>query len=742
MLLNQRYEYNHTTDLLGVGGFGRVYKAKDTLLNRQVALKIVSIEGHALQYNLINEVQKSIDLSHGNIVRFYDAFVLKEETLTGDRETQVGVMEYIPHGDISQLDWNNLSQEQQKDILLQILDGLGYLHRNRIIHRDIKPSNILIKKEGERIIPKITDFGISKSQDAASVSVSRVIGSIPYMAPEQFDSKGRVSYNTDFWSLGILVYRLFTGTLPFGDESTTSEGVIMKNIMEAPMPEEVQQIPLPFRTLVELCLVKDRAERVKETAMLVDVLNDVHGKYQPKPADTVSPASGTKTDETIKTQAEETTKVHIRQPVAAQSDESLEAKPTEQKGKPSGRETTSALSQNSKSDKKNIYWLMGLAALFLILVILGVQHFSDGKQELAETEAADLIASETGQDTTQLQETAIDAAALEEEQRRMAASREELEHLEAEQLRMEQQQEQKQQEQARLAAEREAEEQRQREEEARLEAERLAEEQRQREEQAHIEAERQAEEQRQREEQARIEAERQVEKQRQNEKQPRSEAELRDEAERQRLIREWEAKHGTKVIEVTNPATGRTWMDRNLGASRAATFSRDERAYGDLYQWGRGPDGHQKRDSPKTNRRSRSDQPGHGNFIIVPSRVFIQREHPCWRIPQNLNLWQGVNGINNPCPPGFRLPTIDEWKEERQSWTFDGASGAIASPLKLPLTGQRSIQDGLISSVDFGVYWSSNTGNRAARHFSFSARSALISFSNRAFGAAVRCIKD
>ena len=182
-------------------------------------------------------------------------------------------MEYIPHGDISQLEWNNLPPDQQKDILLQILDGLGYLHRNKIIHRDIKPSNILIKKEGDRITPKITDFGISKSQDAASVSLSRVIGSIPYMAPEQFDSKGRLSYNTDFWSLGILVYRLFTGVLPFGDERTTSEGVIMKNIMEMPLPEEVQQIPMPFRSLVEHCLVKDRRQRIIDAKMLMEALS-------------------------------------------------------------------------------------------------------------------------------------------------------------------------------------------------------------------------------------------------------------------------------------------------------------------------------------------------------------------------------------------------------------------------------------------------------------------------------------
>ena len=237
MLLNNKYQYNPQTDLIGTGGFGRVYKAWDTLLEKDVALKMVTIESAKAQYNLVEEVKKAANLTHENIVRFNDVFVLKGSSLTGEEtETQVGVMEYIPHGDISQLDWKALSLEQQKDIVLQILNGLEYLHEHKIIHRDIKPSNILIKRENGKIIPKITDFGISKTVDRGSGSVSRVIGSIPYIAPEQFDSNGKISYNTDFWSLGILIYRLFTGNLPFGEENTTSEGVIIKNIMEMPLP--------------------------------------------------------------------------------------------------------------------------------------------------------------------------------------------------------------------------------------------------------------------------------------------------------------------------------------------------------------------------------------------------------------------------------------------------------------------------------------------------------------------------
>ncbi len=112
------------------------------------------------------------------------------------------------------------------------------------------------------------------------------------------------------------------------------------------------------------------------------------------------------------------------------------------------------------------------------------------------------------------------------------------------------------------------------------------------------------------------------------------------------------------ISSVTNPVTGKTWMDRNLGASQVATNSNDAASYGDLYQWGRATDGHEKRTSGTTNVLSDSDIPGHGDFIIIFDTVYD------WRSPQNDNLWQGVNGINNPCPSGYRLPSKMEWQEE------------------------------------------------------------------------------
>ncbi len=193
----------------------------------------------------------------------------------------------------------------------------------------------------------------------------------------------------------------------------------------------------------------------------------------------------------------------------------------------------------------------------------------------------------------------------------------------------------------------------------------------------------------------------------------------------------------TAIVDVTNPTTGAIWMDRNLGATQAATSSIDANAYGDLYQWGRGSDGHQCRNSPTTITLSSSDQPGNGNFILV------NNSPGDWRSPQNNNLWQGVNGVNNPCPSGYRLPTEAEFETERLSWSINNKQGAFASALKLPVAGDRDISDGSIGDVGInGTYWSSIAIGVSSKFFSFGISWADMNFVPRGSGLSVRCIKD
>ena len=195
-----------------------------------------------------------------------------------------------------------------------------------------------------------------------------------------------------------------------------------------------------------------------------------------------------------------------------------------------------------------------------------------------------------------------------------------------------------------------------------------------------------------------------------------------------------------KVIPLPLPpntvygANNRIWMDRNLGASQVATSSIDVASYGDLYQWGRAADGHQKRTSGTTKTLSSTDSPSNALFIIGSAD---------WRIVVNDNLWQGVNGVNNPCPVGSRLPTYAEWVTEMASWSSKNASGAFASPLKLPMAGLRDYGNGSIWSVDnIGYYWNSTISSTFPQYLYFNNSTALLSTHYRTGGFSCRCIKD
>ena len=182
-------------------------------------------------------------------------------------------------------------------------------------------------------------------------------------------------------------------------------------------------------------------------------------------------------------------------------------------------------------------------------------------------------------------------------------------------------------------------------------------------------------------------------------------------------------------------ANGRIWMDRNLGASQVATSISDAPSYGDSYQWGRGSDGHEKRNSSTSTTSSTKDVPGNGSFIMGTLD---------WRSPKNDNLWQGVNGINNPCPAGFRIPTEAEWKAEIASWSNSNPSGAFASSLKLPMAGGREGSNGVQFYAGlYGHYWTSTvSGDKSQWLFIMSSFPVTFGGAYRNNGASCRCIKN
>lgn len=189
------------------------------------------------------------------------------------------------------------------------------------------------------------------------------------------------------------------------------------------------------------------------------------------------------------------------------------------------------------------------------------------------------------------------------------------------------------------------------------------------------------------------------------------------------------------VVEVTS-TTGKVWMDRNLGASRAATSSTDSDAYGDLYQWGRNSDGHQSRTSNTAAGPVASGEEG-SNFITVSSSPYD------WLSTQDATRWDGdTKGAHDPCPNGYRVPTEAEWDAEDADFSSNNAAGAYNSNLKLPVAGGR-YSDGMLDLVGSGgYYWSSTVSGPSARFLHFGSSDAYMTSLFRAYGFSVRCIKD
>ncbi len=185
------------------------------------------------------------------------------------------------------------------------------------------------------------------------------------------------------------------------------------------------------------------------------------------------------------------------------------------------------------------------------------------------------------------------------------------------------------------------------------------------------------------------------------------------------------------TVEFSN----KCWLDRNLGATQVATAYNDALSFGDLFQWGRLIDGHQFRNSATTNTLSFSDIPGHADFITVDDDPYD------WRSPQNDNLWQEPLIVNNPCPDGWKIPSLTEWQDATTGW--NNRADAFNSLLKLPASGWRSESSGNISNDgSWGNYWTTTVNSTGARGIYFDSFNFNSNTYARASGRSVRCLKS
>ncbi|MGA2673182.1 MAG: protein kinase [Terracidiphilus sp.] len=274
----ERYQYDPVKDLLGKGGFGRVFRARDMLLDRWVALKVFSREAPD-RYDLISEIRRAIDLNHPNICRYYGAEVLRGTNVLGEsQDIQVGVMELVEGGTIDEFLRKN--PQHRKKLLADVLRGLSYLHGHRpsIIHRDLKPPNVLVSLADGAPVAKVTDFGISKSSAGSGVEMSSVrLGTYAYMAPEQlnparFGVNGKIQCNLDLWAFGAMTIELLTGELPFGGNSGESTGQILEAIIRGIPAQVLNGFEEPYRGVLRRCMVQDASRRAQSAEELLSLL--------------------------------------------------------------------------------------------------------------------------------------------------------------------------------------------------------------------------------------------------------------------------------------------------------------------------------------------------------------------------------------------------------------------------------------------------------------------------------------
>lgn len=274
----QRYRYNPSTDTLGEGGFGKVFKAYDTHRDRWVAIKIAEVKAGLEQVRLKKEVEMVNRLpSHANIAYYEESYTFS--SFAG--EYDFGILQYYEAGNLQQLlEKTHLSFSQKEAILTQLLEGIAFLHSHGIIHRDLKPQNILIVNRNGEYIPKITDFGISKQLDINKSSVFNNslagAGTLSFASPEQLGDK-TIRKNTDLWSFGVIAFWLLTGKLPFntGGHASTSEAgrlELYKQINSGIKPSLLNGIESKWQQLIGRCLIVDAESRIHKTSDCFDLL--------------------------------------------------------------------------------------------------------------------------------------------------------------------------------------------------------------------------------------------------------------------------------------------------------------------------------------------------------------------------------------------------------------------------------------------------------------------------------------
>jgi serine/threonine-protein kinase len=267
--INDRYQIIKT---IGEGGMANVYLAYDTILDRNVAVKVLRGD-LATDEKFVRRFQREAlsasSLSHPNIVEVYD--------VGEDNGSYYIVMEYIEGKQLKQMlkKRGKLTLNEVVDIMSQVTDGMSAAHDSYIIHRDIKPQNIMILENG---LIKITDFGIAMALNSTQLTqTNSVMGSVHYLPPEQASGKG-ATIQSDVYSMGILMYELLTGELPFRGDNAVE--IALKQIKEPvpPVRDKIENIPQSIENIIIKATAKNPKNRYVDAREMHDDLKTALSK--------------------------------------------------------------------------------------------------------------------------------------------------------------------------------------------------------------------------------------------------------------------------------------------------------------------------------------------------------------------------------------------------------------------------------------------------------------------------------
>lgn len=363
-ILQDRYEI---LEKVGEGGMAVVYKAKDILLGREVAIKILRpefIDDESFIKSFKRESMATATLSHQNIVNVYD--------VGEDGNIYFIVMEFINGKTLSEIIKNEAPFSPKTIISIgkQIANALNVAHKNGIIHRDVKPHNIMISDEG---VVKIMDFGIAKAVNNATIVTTpgMIVGSVHYFSPEQ--ARGSVvDAKSDIYSLGVVLYEMLTGEVPFTADNPVTIAVKHMNDKVTPPSKIISGVPAQLEEVILRCLEKYPINRYPNAKVLADALANINlkevktSKKMPKTTKVYSPIDEEKNEKKL----DDNTVMFdsIKKEAFDDTDNDLD-------------ELAFSAGLNKKSNKlkqrnKRIILIASIVAGFILLVILGIVFFN------------------------------------------------------------------------------------------------------------------------------------------------------------------------------------------------------------------------------------------------------------------------------------------------------------------------------------------------------------------------------